>query len=147
MRLLSSIFLTLALLVSTQVYAFDVQKANCPAAYNELENKFWTKLIEDATKGTEDKLDSIIVRCAVVNPPITVEEFKSLSMAGSIFLQYPDVVIPWTLYGDGGIFIVRGRITESRQIEFVKMMYYANGNLVISTALISVNIGRLGDAT
>ena len=147
MRLLSSIFLTLALLVSTQASAFDVQKAVCPAEYDELENKFWTKLIEDATKGTQDKLDSIIIRCAVVNPPITAEEFKSLSMAGNVFLQYPDVIIPWTVYDGMGVFIVRGRITEDRKIEFVKMMYYGNGNLVISTVLISVNLRRSGDET
>jgi len=146
MRLLSSIFLALALLVSTQASAFDAQSAICPTEYNELENKFWTKLIEDATRGSEDTLDSIIVKCVIINPPITIEEFKNLSMIGGVFLNYPDVIIPWTTYGDMGIFIVRGRITEDRRIEFVKMMYYGNGNLVISTVLISVNIGRLGDA-
>ena len=146
MKLLSSFFLTLALLVSTQAYAFDVQQATCPTMYTELENKFWTKLIGDATKGTEDTLDRIMIRCVIVSPPITIEEFKSLSMAGSAFLQYPDVIIPWTIYGDGGIFIVRGRVTEDKRIEMLKMMYYTNGNLVISSALVSVNEGRLKDA-
>lgn len=147
MKLLSSLFLTVALLISTQVSAIEIKPATCPNGYAELETKFWNKLIGEATEGTEDVLDSIEVNCAIFIPAVPVKEFQNFAMLSYVFTQYPDVIVPWAMDNPHTTFIIRGRITEDRRVEFVKMMYYDNGNLVISTVLISVNKKRLDNAT
>ena len=130
-----------SLLLSTAVFAgSEAYEATCPQEFVNTENTFWALVVDDGSKRTV--VEKIDIKCAVLKPALTIDDFKKISMIMEAFILYPDVVIPWTSYENEGTFIVRGRVNNStKKIEFIKVMYMAtNGNMTVSTIVVGVNL-------
>jgi hypothetical protein len=135
LSILGSLLLSTFVLASSETY-----EATCPKELVDTENQFWALIVNDGTDRIT--LERVDMKCAVVVPPLLLDDFKKLSMLTEAFRLYPDVLVPWTLYQENGVYIVRGRAdSATKKIEFIKVMYLAtNGNLSISTTTVSVKV-------
>jgi hypothetical protein len=122
--LLGSLFLSSVVLAGSVAH-----EAHCPQGLAELEKNYWKMILDDPKAEKVVILDQR-VDCAVIEPPLSEQDFIKMAMIMHIFTLYPDVVIPWVKMENGNLYMVRASATD--RVEFIKIIYAPkNGNLVI----------------
>jgi hypothetical protein len=118
--------------------SWETHDAVCTKELLASEMQFWDAMVAK----TGDRIANIKMTCKVIQPAIPTEDFIKLSMIEPLLTLFPDSIVPWKNMGTM-VVTIKDRVDyDTKQIEFVKVMYdSSNGNLVFSRVLVAV-VGR-----
>lgn len=132
-------------LLIASVLAFGIQTANaeifnatCPDEVIQSETALWALMVADSPS----QVGGLEIKCAVVNPPVSKEEFVKLPDLQPIYDSYPEVIVPagcqggpdcWVVRPSSDALItVRGTLVDDHTVMLVKFEYLPNGNVLYS---------------